>query len=798
MPVATAKTKAKLEWEKIISQLTAQASTSLGKELCRNLEPSANMAQVVTGQTETAEAVGLLCRGANVPLAGISNIKPLVFRCRRGGILSIDELYAIKLTIEGGHSVRTFLLTEGQTSFFVDLGSNIPLFPALQSELTRCILGPEELADEASLTLQRLRRDIIRLENKIREHLDAMVHSSTIQKYLQEPLVTIRNDRYVLPVKQEYRQHIPGIVHDQSASGATLFVEPLTTFELGNQLRALRAEEQHEVERILADLSSKVAQESDGIEALLVQLARLDFIMAKGKLALAQKASAPKINHQGYLELQQARHPLLGSEAVPVTMWLGRTFRILVVTGPNTGGKTVLLKTIGLLVLMNQAGLHIPAQESSELPIFDHIFCDIGDEQSIEQNLSTFSAHMTNIVSILKHCTPNSLVLIDELGAGTDPSEGAALGMAVLEYLYKIGTSTVATTHYSELKVFAYTHPGVENASVEFDPITLRPTYRLIIGLPGRSNAFDIACRLGLPKSIVEQARLFMTHTDVQTDELIRSLEEKRQHLDQLIIDANAAKKEAETTRSKWEQRYQALTAKEETLIRRAKEDAITTVNYARREAESIIKELRSETSRLLEKDRTLAADKARSKLAELSQVVHDQFHQDVDVEENNFSRQENPTLTPTFHIGQTIYIPHLKAEGTIIDPPDSEGNVRVQVGILKMTFPWRQLRTTANSEVQSQNFGVGTLASTKAQTISPEIDLRGLTSDDAEYNLSKYLDDARLAGLHQIRIIHGKGTGTLRQTVHDFLKNHPEIASFSLAGYHEGGTGVTIAWLKK
>jgi DNA mismatch repair protein MutS2 len=602
MTVATAKTRAKLEWDKIIDQLAAQASTALGKELCFNLEPSASAADVSAWQTETSEAVGLLYRGSNVPLAGIRDIRAFLSRCRRGGLLTTEELYSIRLTLEGGRKTRTFLLAEGKTSFFVDMGALMPVCSRLQSELERSIINPDEIADDATEVLQSLRRDIVRTENRIRDHLDNMTHSSTVQKYLQEPLVTIRNNRYVLPVKQEYRQYVPGIVHDQSASGATLFIEPLTVFEWGNRLRELKAKEEHEVSRILFNLSSKVAEDAEKIETLLVQLARLDFVLAKGKLALLLKASAPKINQKGYMELRQARHPLLGEEAVPITVWLGRTFNTLVVTGPNTGGKTVLLKTIGLLVLMHQAGLHIPAQEDSDLPIYRHLFCDIGDEQSIEQSLSTFSAHMTNIISILERCTPGSLVLLDELGAGTDPSEGAALGMAVLEFLGQISVSTVATTHYSELKVFAYTRSGVENASVEFDPITLKPTYRLVIGLPGRSNAFDIAARLGLPATIVDKARSFMSLADTQADELIRSLEKKRQHLERLTLEAKADRKEASKIRQEWQARQQALADKEELMIRRAKEDALNAVNYAHREAERIIKELRSETSTLLEK----------------------------------------------------------------------------------------------------------------------------------------------------------------------------------------------------
>ena len=792
--LTTIKTRDKLEWDKIIKKLSSHASTSLGKGLCQELLPSNDADFIKSSQAETSEAVGLLCRGANVPLSGISDIRHFISHCRRGGMLSIDAFYRIRLCLEGGRRVRTFLLTEGTTSFFLEMGADMTLFPALLSELQRCVLGPEELSDKASPDLLRLRREIMSLENKIREHMDAMIRSSTVQKYLQEPLITMRGDRYVLPVKQEFRQHVPGVVHDQSSSGATVFIEPLTTFELGNRLRETQSQEEKEVERILTNLSSQVANNADGIENLLNQLAHLDFILAKGKFALDLKASAPRLNENGHLKLYQARHPLFGTGVVPVTVWLGRSFKTLVVTGPNTGGKTVLLKTVGLLVLMHQAGLHIPAQEDSELPVYQQVFCDIGDEQSIEQNLSTFSAHMTNIVAILQECTPHSLVLLDELGAGTDPSEGAALGMAVLQYLGQIGAATIATTHYSELKVFAYSQPGVENASVDFNPVTLQPTYRLIIGLPGRSNAFEIAARLGLPEEIVEKARSFLSHTDVRTDDLVRSLEEKRQRLEQLTKEAEAAKREADKFRHEWKKRKEALISKEVDMVLRAKEDATRTLNYARRETERIIKELRNQTSRLLEKDRTLLAETTRSDLAKVNELVDEtlQEHEDTSLV------HEEVVAGKPLKLGQTVFIPHLKVKGTIIDHPDSEGNVRVQVGILKMTLQTKELQVVSNSESRERKSSMGVLASSKAQTISQELDLRGLTVGDAEYSLGKYLDDARLAGLERVRLIHGKGTGALRQAVHDYLRNHPQIKSFSLAGYREGGTGVTIAFLKK
>jgi DNA mismatch repair protein MutS2 len=794
MPVVTDKVKKKLEWEKVIQKLAKLTQTPLGEEISQTLEPSAKANEIESKQYETGEAVEFLCRGAHVPFGGISDIRPSVDLAHRGSVLGMQALYDIGIFLASGRKVRTYLLTKGGTDYFVKLGASMPLIPKLQAELERCVFSPNELSDNASPVLELLRRELARLENRIRDHLDNMIRSTNTRKYLQEALITMRNERYVLPVKQEYRQQVPGIVHDQSASGATLFVEPLTTFELGNRLREVHTKEKQEAERILAELSYMVGQEAGLLSTLSVQLGQLDFILAKGKLALIQDASLPRISDAHYLELRQARNPLLGEDVVPVDIWLGRDFQALVITGPNTGGKTVLIKTVGLLVLMHQSGLHIPTQAGSELPIFKHVFCDIGDEQSIEQSLSTFSGHMGNIIDILQHCTADSLVLLDELGAGTDPSEGAALGMAVLEYLTEKQAMTIATTHYSELKAFAYSQPKVENASVEFDPITLQPTYRLVIGLPGRSNALEIATRLGLDQAIVTKARSFLYYADAQADALIRSLTEKRQQLDRLIADASNAKLQAEKIKMELEEQWQELLSKKGGLIRQAQEEAMLTVNHARRESERIIRNLRKKGSSLLEKERTQLAEATRAALSKVQKLVH-----------NKSQPMEGPLLAekptksdPPLEAGQPIYIPHLKVKATVIDPPNPEGDVKVQAGILKMTLPVQQIQVATAVDKKQQPPSSHTIASAKAQTISPELDFRGLTVDEALYLLDKYLDDARLAGLTWVRLIHGKGTGALRQAVHDYLNGQPGIKSFSLGSYKEGGTGVTIAHLKE
>ncbi|BCV25269.1 endonuclease MutS2 [Gelria sp. Kuro-4] len=794
MPVATLKTKAKLDWDKITAALAAQAATSLGAELALALEPSADPAQVEAWQAETAEAVQLVERGLEVPLGGLSDIRPAVERCRRGGTVGTEDLYRIRLALEAGRRVKDFF-TEVELPLVKALGESLPLFPDLESTLKRAVPTADDLADEASPALARLRREKKRLDNEIHTRLEDMVRSPAVLKYLQEPLITMRGDRYVLPVKQEWRQHVPGVVHDQSASGATLFVEPLAVFQLGNRLREVEAAERHEVERLLGELSRLVGQAAAGISDLIDRLAHLDFIIAKGRLAVQQKAVRPILNRKGRLEIRTGRHPLLGPEAVPISLPLGRSFRVLVVTGPNTGGKTVTLKTVGLFALMHQAGLHLPAGRDTELPVYDRVFCDVGDEQSIEQSLSTFSSHMKNIVDILAHTSGRSLVLLDELGAGTDPAEGAALAKAILEHLVEVGAATVATTHYSELKLFAYSHPNVENASVEFDPVTLKPTYRLLIGLPGRSNAFEIAARLGLPRPLVDRARSLLSQTDVRADDLIRSLEEKRLRLEEAIQSAQADRSEAERVKKEWLAKQEAFNAKKEELLRRAKSEAVSTINYARREAERIIRELRSASSELIEKDRTLAAEQARRDLSQAQERVYRNLNLD---DEDKAPDAEPAVPAAELKPGQTVFIPHLNLNGTLLGSPDAAGNVLVQVGMLKVELKTSELRPRHEAKARREKDAVGALAASKAQAISPELDLRGLTVDEAEYLVEKYLDDARLAGLERVRIIHGKGTGALRQAIQAILARNPHVEKFALADYREGGTGVTVAFLRK
>lgn len=793
MTVATVKTKAKLDWDKITALLAAQADTPLGAELAQALEPSADPAEVETWQAETAEGRELVERGISIPLAGVADIRRSVERCRRGGTASIEELYQIRLTLEAGRKVKTILTDEVELPLLQRLGGEMPLFPELEEVLRRSVASADDLADEASSELLRLRREKKRLINAIRSHLEEMVRSPAVQKYLQEPIITMRGDRYVLPVKQEWRQHVPGVVHDQSASGATLFIEPLAVFQMGNSLREIEAQERHEVERVLGELARRVGKQAEGIGVLVGKLARLDFIMAKGRLAAAQDAVRPSLSSEGRLNIRFGRHPLLGAEAVPISLPLGQAFRILVVTGPNTGGKTVTLKTVGLFALMHQAGLHLPAAPDTELPIYDRVFCDLGDEQSIEQNLSTFSSHMKNIVGILAECTARSLVLLDELGAGTDPAEGAALAKAILEHLVEVGASVIATTHYSELKVFAYSHPGVENASVEFDPVTLKPTYRLLIGLPGRSNAFEIAARLGLPEPLVSRARAFLSQADVRADDLIRSLEEKRLYLEKLQKDAEAARTEAERLKNEWEAKRAALEAQKNEFLRRAKSEAVSTLNYARREAERIIRELRAASSNLIEKERMLLAQEARQRLTEAQERVRQSL-----AGEGKLTASEEEADRTEFKAGQTVFIPHLNLSGTLLTDPDANGNALVQVGVLKVDLKTDQLRLRETEKEQRQERSLGALAAAKARNISPELDLRGLTVGEAEYRVEKYLDDARLAGLEKVRLIHGKGTGALRQAVQNLLARHPHVESFALADYREGGTGVTVAVLKK
>ncbi|HHW42549.1 MAG TPA: endonuclease MutS2, partial [Desulfotomaculum sp.] len=621
---------------------------------------------------------------------------------------------------------------------------------------------------------------------QVRERLERIIRSPAYQKYLQDPIVTIREGRYVVPVKQEHRAQVPGIIHDQSSSGATLFIEPMAVLESNNEVRRLEVAEKQEITRILGDLSAGVAAAAEEISLSLEALGRLDLIMARARYSQDLDAWSPRILSGAMLDLRQARHPLLSGAVVPVSIHLGRDFDTLVITGPNTGGKTVTLKTVGLLVLMAQSGLHIPAAEGSEMGIFQEVFADIGDEQSIEQSLSTFSSHLTNIVHILRHAGPDSLVLLDELGAGTDPTEGAALAQAILERLHGMGAKTVATTHYSELKNFAYARERVENASVEFDAVTLRPTYRLLIGKPGRSNAFEIAARLGLDGELVERARHFMTAEQIQVADLMQRLERTRQEAEQELERAREMRREAESFKERYRVLQEELTARREAILSRAKEEARSLVRGARREAEEAVRELRERLSAETAREREEAIRAARRKLGGMQEQL----------QSGSPTRPAGDGAVPeAVAVGQTVFLPRFNQQG-VVTALSQDDEVQVQVGMIKINVPLTDLRLVAGEKAAAGEVRTGSLLQDKARAVSTRLDLRGMRAEEALAEVEKYLDDATLAGLSRVYLVHGKGTGALRAAVQQQLKGDPRVKSFRLGEQGEGGLGVTVVEL--
>jgi DNA mismatch repair protein MutS2 len=664
-----------------------------------------------------------------------------------------------------------------------ELSLGLVPIPSLFGEIGRCIDDEGLVRDSASPELARIRQKQRTLANRIRDRLDSLIHSQAAQKMLQDPIVTLRGGRYVVPVKSEYRSQFQGIVHDQSASGATVFMEPAFAVELNNELRLAEQAEQAEIERILRSLSEAVASHAGQLLHNLEVIAELDAIFARAKFSRAIGGTEPIINDRGFIRIKQGRHPLLSGEVVPIDVWLGDDFHVLVITGPNTGGKTVTLKTVGLFCLMAQAGLHVPAHDGSELAVFSGIYADIGDEQSIEQSLSTFSSHMTNIIEILQAVTPNSLVLLDELGAGTDPAEGAALATVILEYLRVRGVRTIATTHYSELKNYAYGNPDVENASVEFDVETLRPTYKLAIGVPGRSNAFAISQRLGLDASLVEAAQELLGADHVRTEDLIGEIERDRRQTAQAREEAEALRREYERLRSEYARRLQALEEEKDAVLAEA-----------RAEQERLLAEARSELDRLLGEVRRLERGEAEEQVKLARERIISQ-QEDLAKQRPKPAAKEGPTqLKP----GEQIRIKSLRQLGYVLEPPTASGEVLVQAGIMKITVPVHDLERVDQqpAKVVNRSHSTGTSRLSKSSTIRSELDIRGKTVEEGLALLDKYLDDAFLSSLARVRIIHGKGTGALRAAVKDYLRSHPFVKDFQDGAPNEGGSGVSVVEL--
>jgi len=776
-----------LEFTRIREMLAEGALTSAGAEKCRSLTPLDDLPGVEAALAETEEAAVILRYTGGHPMMAFPDVRAALQICEKGGSLSAGMLLQCAELLRASRTARDALVTDREnTPLLRAKAEGLFIARNLEKDITDAILTEDEIADRASSELLNIRRHLRGAQDRIRDRLNQMIHSAFYQKVLQDPIITMRNNRYVLPVRAEYRSSVPGLVHDQSSSGATLFIEPMAAVEMGNELKQWELKEQQEIARILAALSAELAPYSREMTETSELLAELDFIFAKGLLSRRLVCVAPKMNDQGYLNIIRGRHPLIDPEqVVPSNLWLGKEFNTLVVTGPNTGGKTVTLKTVGLLTLMAQAGLQVPADLGTELAVFEQVFADIGDEQSIEQSLSTFSGHMTNIVSIMREVTPRDLVLFDELGAGTDPTEGAALAQSILTRLLHIRVRTMATTHYSELKIFALTTQGVENASVEFDVETLRPTYRLSIGVPGKSNAFEISRRLGLPENLIDAAKKLLSSDTVRFEDVIANAEYHRQVAEKEREIAQEASRETVRLRDEAEKLRREMEDRREQTLRKTREDAKRILEQARRESESILSELK----RL--KKAGAAGDGGAAELRR-------RLDQDIDAVSEGLRQPaaENTEAPKAVKAGDRVRILTLGAEGTVLAPPDDRGEVQLQAGAMKFKAPLAQLRMVSEAQPKEKTT-VKARTGALTRTVSPECDVRGMNLEEALSAVQLYLDEAVLASLNEVYIIHGKGTGILRAGIQQDLRKNRHVKSFRRGVYGEGEDGVTVVTLK-
>lgn len=789
-----------LEYDKIIHLLTEKATSAPGKELCKILKPMTELHKIEEAQTQTADAFSRLIKGDRANFSGNKDISYSIKALEIGSALSAADLLKISASLACAARAKAFSRTEHDDEvedslqkFFANLE---PLTP-LQNEINRCILSEEEIADDASPTLKHIRRSINLTNEKIHSQLTNMVNGS-VRTYLQDAVITMRNNRYCIPVKSEYKGNVPGMIHDQSATGSTLFIEPTVIVNLNNQLKELAMQEQDEIERILAELSANASEQTEALANNYRLLTILDFIFARASLAIDMNASRPLFNNRRYINIRKGRHPLLHKKTVvPIDINLGADFDLLVVTGPNTGGKTVSLKTVGLFTLMGQSGLHIPALDRSELGVFTEVYADIGDEQSIEQNLSTFSAHMTNTISILKNADENSLCIFDELGAGTDPTEGAAIAIAILKHLHDKGIRTMATTHYSELKVFALTTPYVENACCEFDVETLRPTYRLLIGIPGKSNAFAISSKLGLPDEIIASAKEHISEEEESFEDLLTNLEESRRTIEKEQNEIQSYKAEIASLKQKLEQKQERLDAQKDKILRQANEEARKILQDAKDVADETIRNIQKAGSQTTIKDLEKARTKIRDKISEKNNKLS--------VTE---TKPTHKVLKPSqIKQGDMVKVVTMGLKGTVSTLPDAKGDLFVQCGIIRSKVNIKDLVLAkeetmpgiANYKKSFSSTGSDTnrISMSKTATLSTEINLLGKTVDEAIAELDKYLDDAYLSHAPSVRIVHGKGTGALRQAVQKHLKRVSYVKTFHLGEYGEGDAGVTIAEFK-
>lgn len=784
-----------LEFNKVINLLSEKVSSSLGLQYIEKLIPSSDYEEVRHMLEETSEAQGILVKRGHVNLAGIQDISDSVKRAEIGAVLDPGSLLKISDTLRAARILKRSLSASEEEDFnypiIQGLSNSLYTYRDIEDEISNAIVSEVEISDNASPTLRSIRRRILQKNQSIRSKLNSIISSTTYQKYLQDAIISVRGDRFVVPVKAEYRSQVTGIIHDQSSSGATLFIEPMSIVEMNNELRKLKLDEQEEIERILTELTKLVGEVACDILSNQEILGKLDFAFAKGKLSISMKGIEPVLNKEKHINIKNGRHPLLDSDkVVPNNIYLGEDFDTLVITGPNTGGKTVTIKTVGLFSLMTQSGLHIPADYGSSMCVYDNVFADIGDEQSIEQSLSTFSSHMTKIVGILNNVTSESLVIFDELGAGTDPVEGAALAIAILEDVNMAGAKCIATTHYSELKNYALTKDRVENAAVEFDVNTLSPTYKLLIGVPGKSNAFEISRKLGLRDYIIDRAKEFINTENIELEDVLQNVEKNRIRANQEREEAEQLKLEIEQIKAEYERKLEKLSLQREKMLEKAKSEAFSITRQAKEEADNIVKELRSMEMEMASKEKNKKIEALRKELADSMGNLQPSVKSMIVPKVSN---KEIKDLKP----GDEVKVITLNQDGTVVSVDKKKKEAVVQIGIMKMTLPFKALQIAQKDKKSIVTKSTRKIISSKSGRVKSEVDLRGMNLEEAIIEVDKYLDDACVAGLETVTIIHGVGTGVLKKGLQDILKRNKHVKSQRPGEYGEGGMGVTIVQMK-
>lgn len=781
-----------LEYNKITDRLASHASSEPGIKLCRELQPMMDMDEINSALKQTSDAVSRIFRHGSISFAGLKDIRPLTKALEVGSALGMSELLDICSLLKVAAGARRYGVSEDEAADSLSGMFNVIYDIAdVRREIERCILSEDEIADDASAELKNIRRQMRICTERIRTELNSMLNGSD-RTYLQEAVITTRGGRYCIPVKAEYKSQVPGMVHDQSKAGSTFFIEPMSVVRLNNEIREYEVKESEEIAKILASLSAMAGNYTAELDADYDILSQLDFIFAKAKLSFEYKGSEPIMNTRGYINIRKGRHPLIDSrKVVPIDVSIGDEYNELIITGPNTGGKTVTLKTIGLFSLLGQSGLHIPAADNSELTVFNDIFADIGDEQSIEQSLSTFSSHMKNIIEILAKADSNSLVLFDELCAGTDPTEGAALAISILTSLHKLRVTTVATTHYSELKIFALSTEGVQNACCEFDVATLAPTYRLLIGIPGKSNAFAISGKLGLPQYIIDDAKKSLASEDVAFEDVISDLEKSRVTIEREKLELEEYKKEVEDLKNQLKAKNERLDERSDNILQKAREEASAILREAKETADDAIRKL----------NKANAAGMSVAELEKQRQRIKDNINK---VDKGRVLKSQAPARqhkASDFHIGDRVHVASLNLDGTVHTLPNQKGELNVTIGIMNYNVNMSDLTIIEEAsemrKLKQKSSGIGKLKMSKTASISPEINLIGMTSDEAIMTLDKYLDDAFLSHISPVRIVHGKGSGILRNAVHNYLKRQKHVKSFRLGSFGEGDYGVTIVEFK-